>query len=187
MHPPPTGSGDPQTATVVILRGRLDGPASPAVGQALQDAYAAGAQRLILDCTALEYLSSAGIRVLLLAAQQGKARGGHITLQHVRPHVREVLALTGLLDVLHVESGPGAPPSSRMPRASAALREASERDLQAAIQEIHAHYRTSDDGEVATYIPELSKANPDHFGVCVATADGRIFSAGDCDLSLIHI
>lgn len=181
MHPPPTGSGDPQTATVVILRGRLDGPASPAVGQALQDAYAAGAQSLILDCTALEYLSSAGIRVLLLAAQQGKARGGRITLQHVRPHVREVLALTGLLDVLHVESGPGAPPSSRMPRASAALREASERDLQAAIQEIHAHYRTSDDGEVATYIPELSKANPDHFGVCVATTDGRIFSAGDCD------
>ena len=30
----------------------------------------------------------------------------------------------------------------------------------------------ADDGEVATYIPELGKANPDHFGICVVTADG---------------
>ena len=36
-------------------------------------------------------------------------------------------------------------------------------------------------GEVATYIPELSKADPEHFGVCLVTADGRTFEAGDCD------
>ena len=36
-------------------------------------------------------------------------------------------------------------------------------------------------GEVATYIPELSKANPDDFGVSLVTADGRMFEAGSCD------
>ncbi len=40
-------------------------------------------------------------------------------------------------------------------------------------------YATVKDGEVATYIPELSKVNPDDFGICVATVDGRVFSAGD--------
>ena len=35
--------------------------------------------------------------------------------------------------------------------------------------------------QVATYIPELGKANPEHFGICLITADGRVFEAGDCD------
>jgi glutaminase len=41
--------------------------------------------------------------------------------------------------------------------------------------------RGADDGEVATYIPELGRADPDDFGVCVVAADGRSFDAGDCD------
>lgn len=35
------------------------------------------------------------------------------------------------------------------------------------------------EGEVATYIPELSKANPDWFGICVVTANGGVYEAGD--------
>ncbi len=38
------------------------------------------------------------------------------------------------------------------------------------------------DGQVADYIPELSKANPDWLGICVATVDGRIYTAGDTDV-----
>ena len=33
--------------------------------------------------------------------------------------------------------------------------------------------------QVATYIPELGKANPKHFGICLATAEGEVFTAGD--------
>lgn len=40
-----------------------------------------------------------------------------------------------------------------------------------------------DKGEVATYIPELAGVDPDHFGICVAMADGRVFSAGDADIA----
>ena len=35
---------------------------------------------------------------------------------------------------------------------------------------------------MATYIPELAKANPKHFGICLATVDGQVFRAGDCDV-----
>jgi glutaminase len=53
--------------------------------------------------------------------------------------------------------------------------------IQEIIDSIYEKYKHVDDGEVATYIPELGKANPAHFSICLATADGRIFRAGDYD------
>jgi glutaminase len=47
------------------------------------------------------------------------------------------------------------------------------------VQHIHQKYKSFDDGEVATYIPELAKADPDHFGICLATVDGRVVRVGD--------
>jgi glutaminase len=47
------------------------------------------------------------------------------------------------------------------------------------VQRVHKKYQHHDEGEVATYIPELSKADPAHFGICLATVDGQIFHAGD--------
>jgi glutaminase len=51
--------------------------------------------------------------------------------------------------------------------------------IQGIIQDIYEKYRGVDDGEVATYIPELGKANPDQFGISLATVDGQVFSVGD--------
>jgi len=53
--------------------------------------------------------------------------------------------------------------------------------LQEIIDSLHAQYLKNNDGEVATYIPELGKANPAHFGISLATKDGRIFETGDSD------
>ena len=54
--------------------------------------------------------------------------------------------------------------------------------LQKAIDELHDRYRTLDAGEVAGYIPELLRADPDHFGICLMTADGHAYCAGDVDV-----
>ena len=54
-------------------------------------------------------------------------------------------------------------------------------EMQALVDRVYAKYQPLADGEVATYIPELSRANPDDFGVCLVTSDGRMFAAGDCD------
>src|SRR6202158_2252296 len=51
--------------------------------------------------------------------------------------------------------------------------------IQDILQDVYEKYRCVHEGEVATYIPELGKANPDHFGICLATVDGQVFSAGD--------
>ncbi len=52
-------------------------------------------------------------------------------------------------------------------------------ELQQLITHLHEKYRDLDEGEVATYIPELGKANPDHFGICVYTVEGQEISIGD--------
>ena len=53
--------------------------------------------------------------------------------------------------------------------------------IQEIIDGVYEKFKNVDEGEVATYIPELGKANPKHFGICLATVDGRVFTAGDCD------
>lgn len=54
--------------------------------------------------------------------------------------------------------------------------------IQEILENLHDRYRGVSDGEVASYIPELAKANPDHFGICLASVDGKIISVGDCDV-----
>ena len=51
--------------------------------------------------------------------------------------------------------------------------------LQQIIDGVYQKYKDVDDGTVATYIPELGKANPKDFGICLATVDGQTFFAGD--------
>ena len=47
------------------------------------------------------------------------------------------------------------------------------------LEELHAKYKNDLSGELASYIPELTKADPQHFGIVLATADGQIYEAGD--------
>ena len=47
------------------------------------------------------------------------------------------------------------------------------------IEDTYHKYRTADQGEVAAYIPELAKADPHDFAICLATVDGQVFCAGD--------
>jgi glutaminase len=54
-------------------------------------------------------------------------------------------------------------------------------ELQVMIDTVYEKYLPHTTGEVATYIPELRTADPEAFGVCLVTADGRTFEAGDCD------
>lgn len=54
--------------------------------------------------------------------------------------------------------------------------------LLAFLRETHAAFADLRDGEVASYIPELTKADADHFGIAVATTDGHVYEAGDTDV-----
>lgn len=49
------------------------------------------------------------------------------------------------------------------------------------LTELHRKYQSLDGGAIADYIPELTTANPEWFGICVVTKDGQVFEVGDCD------
>lgn len=51
--------------------------------------------------------------------------------------------------------------------------------IQEYLENLHARYASLMDGIVADYIPELSKANPHWFGICIATRDGHVYEVGD--------
>ena len=51
--------------------------------------------------------------------------------------------------------------------------------LQEALNRLHRKHANCDDGTVASYIPELAKANPDHFGIAVAEVDGEVWEVGE--------
>ena len=55
-------------------------------------------------------------------------------------------------------------------------------ELQVVIEELHERYKPLDEGQVATYIPELGKADPEAFGIALMSSEGQVFQAGDCDV-----
>lgn len=50
------------------------------------------------------------------------------------------------------------------------------------LQELHEELKSVREGEVATYIPELAKADPDWFGICLVTASGQVYAVGDTEI-----
>ena len=88
---------------VITLKiiGRLDTSTAPALESAV-DGCIAGVQELILDCAALEYVSSAGLRVILKAQKQMNAQGS-MKLTGVNETIMEVFDITGFADILTIE------------------------------------------------------------------------------------
>ena len=62
----------------------------------------AGTQRLIVDLSHLDYVSSAGLRVFVLAAKQLRSTDGKIVLCSMKDHVREVFDLTGFSSIISI-------------------------------------------------------------------------------------
>lgn len=85
----------------LALEGRLDTTTSPDLEEAL-GASLDGVTQLVFDFTRLDYLSSAGLRVLL-SAQKRMNKQGSMKLVHVNDAVKEVFEITGFADFLTIE------------------------------------------------------------------------------------
>lgn len=85
----------------VALEGRLDTTTAPQLEAELK-ASMDGITELELDFEKLEYLSSAGLRVLL-AAQKVMNKQGKMTIRHVNETIHEVFEVTGFIDILTIE------------------------------------------------------------------------------------
>ena len=85
----------------ITLAGRLDTTTAPELEAEVKQNLE-GIEKLILDFTALEYLSSAGLRVLL-AAQKIMNKQGEMIIKNVNETVNEIFEVTGFSDILTIE------------------------------------------------------------------------------------
>ena len=86
----------------ISMRGRLDASQS-ATAQAFMDKLNG---QVVLDCTRLDYLSSAGLGVLLKTQKRLMAAGGQMRLVGVSHHVRDIFAYSGFDQIFDIELAP---------------------------------------------------------------------------------
>ena len=85
----------------IALEGRLDTTTAPELEQELKDCLN-DATELIMDFSGLDYISSAGLRVLL-STHKAMSRKGGMKVTHVNEVVNEVFDVTGFSDILTIE------------------------------------------------------------------------------------
>ena len=88
-------------ALTITLSGRLDTTTAPKLEAELKESLQ-GVESLVLDFTALDYLSSAGLRVLL-AAQKVMNKQGEMVVRNVNETIMEIFDVTGFSDILTIE------------------------------------------------------------------------------------
>lgn len=89
------------TTLTVAIEGRLDTVTAPQLEGELRTAVN-GVEELIFDLDGMEYISSAGLRVLL-SAQKVMSRQGKMVIRHVKPEIMEIFEVTGFADILNIE------------------------------------------------------------------------------------
>ena len=90
--------------SVVKISGRVDSATAPELEKALQDLLAAERSQIVLDLQNTDYMSSAGLRVLVAMHKATKKGGGGLCLAQPSARVKEVLDLAGLTPVFDVRA-----------------------------------------------------------------------------------
>jgi len=89
-------------ATIFTLEGRLDSNTSPDVEKEIFNSISQGNKNIVLDFSSLDYISSAGIRVLVHCHKELEKKEGHIFLACVPKPIENVLYITGFLPYFKV-------------------------------------------------------------------------------------
>lgn len=82
--------------------GRIDGSNAPSAERELLELLAQHGPSMVADLSGLSFVSSAGLRVLLVAAKATRARGGRTVLAGPRPAVEEVLQMSGFNKIMPI-------------------------------------------------------------------------------------
>ena len=89
------------TNALIAFEGRLDTATSPQLEAELAKTYGA-AKNVTFDFAKLEYLSSAGLRIILSAHKKLKTAGGGLTVANVNAVIKNVFDLTGFSDIIDI-------------------------------------------------------------------------------------
>jgi anti-anti-sigma factor len=92
----------------VALQGRLDAATSKGVEDRLLSLIESGESRLVVDLAKLDYISSVGLRVLMLAAKRLRAAEGAIAVCALQPSVAQVFEIAGFTTIFRIFPNRGA-------------------------------------------------------------------------------
>ena len=84
---------------ILELKGRMDAVTSPEAEKALRELFDGGSSKLLIDLKSLEYISSAGLRVLLVAAKIIQQKSGKLALSSLTDIVKEVFEISGFSSI----------------------------------------------------------------------------------------
>lgn len=86
----------------ITIKGRLDADSSPEAEKSIKEALQDNTNRLLFDLGPLEYLSSAGLRILLSASKEIKRREGRVVLCALNEYVREIFEVSGFSTIIPI-------------------------------------------------------------------------------------
>ncbi len=82
--------------TLIRVEGRMDAPAAPEAEDAFREVIDAGATRVVLDLSGVEYISSGGLRVIIMLMKSLEKARGRLIICNPSPFVSEVFEITHL-------------------------------------------------------------------------------------------
>ena len=87
---------------IVALQGQINSTNAATTEVEILALVTAGQKNLLLDFAALDYISSAGLRLVLVVAKRLKQDGGKLVLCGMQTHIHEVFDISGFLAILNV-------------------------------------------------------------------------------------
>lgn len=91
------------------IEGRLDANSAPEAETQVKGALSQGGQRLLFDLSKMDYISSAGLRVILMAVKELRNKKGQVVLCGLTPYVKEIFDVSNFSSIIpiteSVESG----------------------------------------------------------------------------------
>ena len=88
---------------VAFLAGSLDTAAAAETEKAMSPLNDVKGKDIIIDCTDLEYISSAGLRIFLGILQNAQTKGGHVYIKGINDKVRAIFAITGFSNIFQLK------------------------------------------------------------------------------------
>lgn len=90
------------SVTIVAVNGSIDALTAPDLAHAIVDEIAKGHVDLVIDLTAVDFMSSAGLRTLLGALKESRGQGGDLRIASTNPGIDKVLKMSGFNSIARV-------------------------------------------------------------------------------------
>ena len=87
---------------IITIKGRLDTTTAPVADETIRDTLAQDSNRILFNLSALEYLSSGGLRIILVAVKDVRRREGKVVLASLNRYVHEIFEVSGLTTMITV-------------------------------------------------------------------------------------